>query len=130
MFTRNSLITMADSHPEQVGDLADIAGATLLVKTKGDRQAQIVALPVAPGEYVELRSESGRQIKCSPRAKLMLSGGGFVYAGESSGATVETDAGPDKLTATETESKTDDLVSIRLSSVHAALVNGFWVLVD
>lgn len=138
MFTRDCFLTMYDGHPEELGPLADIPGATLLVKTRDGKaanvaitgQTQIVALPVASGEYVELSTESGRKIKCSPRAKLMLAGGGFAYATESAGAVVETSDGPEKLNGPETEGKTDDLVSIKIYTVHAVIVNGFWFLVD
>ncbi|MBZ5494448.1 MAG: hypothetical protein LAO76_26285 [Acidobacteriia bacterium] len=129
MFTRDTKITMCDGHPEKIGDLADADGLSPTVATKGNGQAQ-AQFSVAPGEYVELSTESGRKIKCSPRAKLMLAAGGFVYAGESNGATVEGIDGPEKLNGPEAEGKTDDLVSIRLSSVHTVLGNGFWFLVD
>lgn len=129
MFTRDCFLTMYDGHPEELGPLADIPTPIFMVKTKGG-QAQIVALPVAAGEYVELSTASGRKIKCSPRAKLMLDGGGFVYAGESNNATVETTDGPEKLNGPEAEGKTDDLVSVRLSTIHAVLMNGIWFLVD
>jgi hypothetical protein len=129
---------MYDGHQEEIGPLADIPGATLLVKTRDGKaanvavpgQTQIIALPVAAGEYVELSTESGRKIKCSPRAKVMMAGGGFAYAAESAGAVVETCDGPEKLNGPETEGKTDDLVSIRIYTVHSVAVNGFWFLTD
>lgn len=138
MFTRDTMLTMADGHPEAIGPMADSPGATLMVKTRDGKaanvaipgQTQIVALPVASGEYVELSTESGRKIKCSPRAKVMLAGGGFAYAAESAGAVVETCDGLETLNAPDTEGKTDDLVSVRIYTVHAVLVAGFWFMVD
>lgn len=129
MFTRDTLITMCDGHPEKIGDLADADGLSPTVATKGDSQAQ-AQFSVAPGEYVELSTESGRKIKCSPRAKLMLPAGGFVYAGESNGAMVEGIDGPEKLNGPVTENKTADMVSIRLSTMHTVIADSFWFLVD
>lgn len=128
MFTRDTLITMADGHPEEIGPLADLGCVTSMVTTKA-AEAQFV-LTVTHGEHMELTTETGRHIKCSPRAKLSLVAGGFTYADESYGAMVETETGPERITVPDRNGKFDDLVSVRLTSVHAIMANGFWFLVD
>jgi hypothetical protein len=119
---------MADGHREEIGPLADLGSALMFVATKATN-AQI-ALAVAQGEYVEVATETGRRVKCAPRTKLSLAAGGFTYAEESNGATVETETRPEKVTGPVRNGKSEDLVSVRLTAVHAIMANGFWFLVD
>jgi hypothetical protein len=137
MFTPDALLRMGDGGTVPLANLAKLGdGASLVVATKPNPPAigpttLSVSFQASVGEFVELApvGSSLPVVKCSPRAKLLLSGGGFVYAGECcNGATVETDSGT--AVFAPIDSGTGELVSIRLYSPHVACVNGIWFLTD
>ena len=130
MFTRDTLITMMDGHSGAIGPMADLpAGATLMVRTKGATDELV--LSSAPGEFVEVITDKGRKLRCAPKAKLCLAGGGYTYALEANAATADTVDGPEQIvTVNYWQGQHEQLVAVKLTRVHAVLVNGFWALVD
>jgi hypothetical protein len=104
---------MFDGSVQQLGHLAALGEATLIVRTKAgagagqyvslssdDKTNEGAAEAITPfqtsvNEYVELTTNAGRMVKCAPRTKLCLAGGGYCYAEESNGAIVDTESGPD-----------------------------------
>jgi hypothetical protein len=102
-------------------------------------EAQVrTALPVSAGEAVELATHRGIKLTCSPRTKLCLTGGGFVYADQvNNNAVLDTYTGMDTIkmvgpasSIPSIERKTAELVSIKLYTTHCVLANGLWVLTE
>lgn len=128
MFTRDTLITMGDGQPHPIGPMTEMGDATFLTMTK-DGPAELLLSTIA-GEYIEVTTTTGRKLQCAPRVRLALAGGGYTYACEAGSLPVDTESGPEAIASVNVTGKHDNLVSVRLTRVHAVLANGFWVLVD
>jgi hypothetical protein len=142
MFTKDTPIKMADGHTETAGHLASLSQNVpiLIAATRmgggrypatGEGTAGIITpLQMSVSECLELVTSSGQRVKCAPRAKLCLVGSGFTFAEESAGAIVDTEAGPQIIVGIDRRGSTEELVSIRLDSIHAVLAAGIWFLED
>jgi hypothetical protein len=132
LFTKDTLIKPPAGDAATIGDLAaSKLGTSNMVAAKARTPSRILRpMETAVDEFVELVSISGRRVKCSLKAKLCLSSGGYAYPLQCDGQMVDTESGPERITEVNRAGAPEELISIAVDLVHLVNANGFWFLTE